>query len=82
MLSLAVLDKSAIDRTHNLDLFRRSGHENDPIGLDAFVFTSGEFSFDDGILIDKAPPQAKASGASLAKSKFDESTLPGKNLHR
>ena len=81
-LSLAILDKSAIDPAHNLDLLRRSGHENDAIGLDAFVLASSEFSFDDGILIDKAPAQTEASGSSLAKSKFDKPALPCKNFRR
>ena len=64
MLSLAVFDKSAIDPAHNLDLLRRSGDENDAIGLDAFVLASSEVSFGDGILIDKAPAQTEACGAS------------------
>ena len=79
-LDLALVDELPVHPPHDLDLFGRSGHEDDPVGLEALVLAPGENALGRAALVDAHASQAVARHPALAVSVLDESALACEHL--
>jgi len=62
------------------DFHRRTGNQDDPVGLDALVLAPGKLAFVDTVLVDEHTPQAIAGRAALTKADLNQSTLTCEDL--
>ena len=77
-----LLHEAAEDPVDSLHLLRRPGNEDDPVGLDAFVLTTGQSGFRGACVVDELASQAEPGRAALAVTQLDEAALPGEHLCR
>src|SRR5438067_2386253 len=76
----AVLGELFVDPADNANLLLGAGNENDPVSLQALLFTSVQQTFLFSSEIDEHAPQSEAWRPALPISQLDQTTLPLEDL--
>jgi len=77
-----LIDEPTVDLVHDLDLRVGARHQDDSVGLQAFVLTASQLAFHGACLVDQHPAQPITGGATLAVAQFDQPALAGEHLGR
>jgi isopenicillin-N epimerase len=70
----------AVHPTHNLNFHLWPMNENDPVCLYAFLLPSIQQSLLETVYVTQHSTEPKSCGTTLAKAKFNKSTLPDENF--
>ena len=79
-LDQAVINEPAVHEIDGADFIFWPGHENDAVGLQAFVLTPSQLSFDGAVLVNEHTAQSIPSRSTLAVAELNQSALPGEHL--
>ena len=75
-----LIDEHMVHRLHNPLFLFGTRHQNDPVGLKAFLFATRELTLRPAVLVDEDAAKTVSSGTALPEAQFDEAALAGEDL--